>query len=192
MKRRPALQALVASAATALLLAHGPAAADGPPIKILVGFPAGGSSDAIARHLALSRGLHCSGEQVIVAEEFAKAGVPTGGHNDTFGIQMLGNTLLHGQETEAWGDAGYQGSGKRPDAKDSVRWNIAMRPGTRKLLDNIVGVRLQIRRMQGKWKVSQNRSEADRLGVADGLQASGGTAEMQAMAALVRDPPRAE
>ena len=33
-------------------------------------------------------------EQVIVAEEFAKAGVPTGGSNDTFGIQMLGNTLL--------------------------------------------------------------------------------------------------
>ena len=33
-------------------------------------------------------------EQVIVGEEFAKAGVPTGGSNDTFGIQMLGNTLL--------------------------------------------------------------------------------------------------
>ncbi len=33
-------------------------------------------------------------EQVIVGEEFAKAGVPTGGYNDTFGIQMLGNTLL--------------------------------------------------------------------------------------------------
>lgn len=33
-------------------------------------------------------------EQVIVAEEFAKASVPTGGNNDTFGIQMLGNTLL--------------------------------------------------------------------------------------------------
>jgi len=33
-------------------------------------------------------------EQVIVAEEFAKAGVPTGGSNDVFGIQMLGNTLL--------------------------------------------------------------------------------------------------
>jgi alkylation response protein AidB-like acyl-CoA dehydrogenase len=33
-------------------------------------------------------------EQVIVAEEFAKAGVPTGGPNDVFGIQMLGNTLL--------------------------------------------------------------------------------------------------
>jgi hypothetical protein len=32
---------------------------------------------------------------VIIAEEFAKAGVPTGGPNDTFGIQMLGNTLLN-------------------------------------------------------------------------------------------------
>jgi len=33
-------------------------------------------------------------EQVILGEEFAKAGVPTGGPNDVFGIQMLGNTLL--------------------------------------------------------------------------------------------------
>ena len=33
-------------------------------------------------------------EQVILAEEFAKAGVPTGGSNDAFSIQMLGNTLL--------------------------------------------------------------------------------------------------
>jgi len=33
-------------------------------------------------------------EQVILAEEFARAGVPTGGPNDVFGIQMLGNTLL--------------------------------------------------------------------------------------------------
>ena len=33
-------------------------------------------------------------EQVILAEEFTKAGVPTGGPNDAFGIQMLGNTIL--------------------------------------------------------------------------------------------------
>jgi alkylation response protein AidB-like acyl-CoA dehydrogenase len=33
-------------------------------------------------------------EQVILAEEFAKRGVPGGGSNDTFGITMLGNTLL--------------------------------------------------------------------------------------------------
>jgi len=33
-------------------------------------------------------------EQVIIGEEFARAGVPTGAANDVFGIQMLGNTLL--------------------------------------------------------------------------------------------------
>jgi alkylation response protein AidB-like acyl-CoA dehydrogenase len=33
-------------------------------------------------------------EQVILAEEFAKAGVPTGVANDAFGIQMVGNTIL--------------------------------------------------------------------------------------------------
>lgn len=33
-------------------------------------------------------------EQVVLAEEFARAGVPTMGPNDTFGIKMLGNTLI--------------------------------------------------------------------------------------------------
>ena len=46
-----------------------------------------------------------------------------------------GNTLLHGQETVAFGDAGYQGIDKRADAKTDVTWHIAMRPGKRKALD---------------------------------------------------------
>lgn len=33
-------------------------------------------------------------DQVVVAEEFVRAGVPTGGPNDPFGIQMVGNTLI--------------------------------------------------------------------------------------------------
>ncbi len=34
-------------------------------------------------------------EKVILAEEFMKAGVPTGGGNDVFSIQMVGNTILN-------------------------------------------------------------------------------------------------
>src|SRR4051812_20999038 len=34
-------------------------------------------------------------EQVVLVEELARAGVPSMGYNDTFGIKMLGNTLLH-------------------------------------------------------------------------------------------------
>lgn len=45
------------------------------------------------------------------------------------------NSLLHGQETDAFGDAGYQGVGKRPGACEDVRWHVAMRPGLRRVLD---------------------------------------------------------
>jgi IS5 family transposase len=44
------------------------------------------------------------------------------------------NALLHGEETLAFGDAGYQGVDKRPEATD-VNWNVAMRPGKRRALD---------------------------------------------------------
>ena len=46
-----------------------------------------------------------------------------------------GNSLLHGQETHAYGDAGYQGIEKRPDARAGVNWHIAMRPGKRRALN---------------------------------------------------------
>ncbi|GAA2448075.1 acyl-CoA dehydrogenase family protein [Actinomadura vinacea] len=39
-------------------------------------------------------GGHTAVESAIVAEEFARVGVPRGGANDPFGIQMIGNTLL--------------------------------------------------------------------------------------------------
>jgi transcriptional regulator len=37
----------------------------------------------------------------------------------------------------------------------------------------IVGIEIPIDRIEGKWKISQNRSEADRRGVAEGLRAGG-------------------
>ena len=46
-----------------------------------------------------------------------------------------GNNLLHGEETLAYGDAGYQGIDKRADADKAVSWQIAMRPGKRKALN---------------------------------------------------------
>lgn len=45
------------------------------------------------------------------------------------------NALLHGDEKDAFGDAGYQGVDKRPDACENVNWHVAMRPGKRKVLD---------------------------------------------------------
>ena len=44
--------------------------------------------------------------------------------------------LLHGQESDVYADAGYQGVGKRPETRDmAVNWHVAMRPGKRRALD---------------------------------------------------------
>jgi transcriptional regulator len=53
-----------------------------------------------------------------------------------------------------------------------------------KQLAAIVGIEIPIARLVGKWKVSQNRPEADRAGVARGLEAEG-DASSAAMAQLV-------
>ena len=42
--------------------------------------------------------------------------------------------LLHGEETAAFADAGYQGVHKRPEA-EGPKWYVAMRPGKRRQLD---------------------------------------------------------
>ena len=42
--------------------------------------------------------------------------------------------LLHGEEEIAFGDAGYQGAHKRPEAT-MKNWHVAMRPGKRRKLD---------------------------------------------------------
>jgi transposase, IS5 family len=45
-----------------------------------------------------------------------------------------GHDLLHGEEEVVFGDAGYQGAMKRPEAT-GVPWHVAMRPGKRRALD---------------------------------------------------------
>ena len=44
--------------------------------------------------------------------------------------------LLHGQETDVFGDAGYKGIEKRAEAQGlEVQWHVAMRPGKRRVVD---------------------------------------------------------
>jgi IS5 family transposase len=55
--------------------------------------------------------------------------------------------LLHGQESDAFGDAGYRGVSKRPEVQGRAQgpqWHIAMQPGKRKLLsDSALGQMLE-------------------------------------------------
>ena len=46
------------------------------------------------------------------------------------------HALVHGEETDVFADAGYQGVGKRAETQDiKTHWHVAMRPGKRKVLD---------------------------------------------------------
>jgi len=45
------------------------------------------------------------------------------------------NSLLHGQEIHGYGDAGYQGVGKRPDSPADIHWHVAMKQSKRRALD---------------------------------------------------------
>lgn len=54
-----------------------------------------------------------------------------------------------------------------------------------RMLGAIVGIEIPVNRLVGKWKVSQNRSDADRNGVAEGLGALNDP-QARAMADLVR------
>ncbi|HCL63680.1 MAG TPA: transcriptional regulator [Rhizobium sp.] len=58
-------------------------------------------------------------------------------------------------------------------------------------LKGIIGIEVEVTGIEGKWKVSQNRGEPDRRGVADGLTAES-TEEAISMADLVRTYGRIE
>ena len=46
------------------------------------------------------------------------------------------HALVHGEETDVFSDAGYQGVNKREETQGiNVNWHVAMRPGKRKALD---------------------------------------------------------
>jgi transcriptional regulator len=64
-------------------------------------------------------------------------------------------------------------------------WKVddAPEPFVAAQISGIVGIEVPIARIEGKWKVRQNRPEADRAGVQEGLLAERGAAEMAALVA---------
>lgn len=80
------------------------------------------------------------------------------------------------------------------EGRRAAPWRVADAPADfiDAQLKAIVGLELAITRIEAKWKMSQNRSEADRQGVAAGLQAEG-SPDQTAVARLVTEglKPRA-
>jgi transcriptional regulator len=73
------------------------------------------------------------------------------------------------------------------EAPQAQPWAVSDAPEdyVLQMLRAIVGIEVPVERLVGKWKVSQNRGQADRAGVAAALEAAGAE-PARAMAALVR------
>jgi transcriptional regulator len=74
------------------------------------------------------------------------------------------------------------------DTQESARaepWHVTDAPHDfiTGMVKGIVGFELVIARLEGKWKMSQNRPAEDRAGVVDGLAREGGSAEIAALVA---------
>jgi transcriptional regulator len=89
-------------------------------------------------------------------------------------------------DDEAWLERQIRDLTALQEASRKTPWQVddAPPPFIAAQIRGIVGIELSISEISGKWKVSQNRPEADRRGVADGLDADSGN---DGMARLVRD-----
>ena len=96
---------------------------------------------------------------------------------------------LHAVADAPWMHALVSRLTRHHEAPRALPWAVSDAPDdyVQQMLHAIVGIEIPVARLVGKWKISQNRSQADRMGVADGLAAEP-AADALAMAALVRQP----
>ena len=94
---------------------------------------------------------------------------------------------LRVRDDAAWLHAFVTRLTDRHEAPRATPWAVSDAPADyiATMLRAIVGIEIPVAALTGKWKVSQNRSAADREGVARGL-VEAGTADGVAMAPLVR------
>ena len=77
----------------------------------------------------------------------------------------------------------------RHESRSAVPWRVSDAPADyiAQMLGAIVGIEIRLSELNAKWKLSQNRSSADRLGVAAGLMSQPGD-EAREMAELIKPP----
>jgi transcriptional regulator len=84
-------------------------------------------------------------------------------------VQVRGIARLH--DNPAWLEKQIEALTNHQEGGRAQPWAVRDAPHTyiESQLRGIVGVEIEITSIEGKWKVSQNRPEADRCGVAEGL-----------------------
>jgi transcriptional regulator len=94
---------------------------------------------------------------------------------------------IHVRDDPRWVRAQVERLVSRHESTQTKPWHVSDAPADfiEKQIAAIVGIEIPISKLTGKWKVSQNRSAADRAGVVHGLRQED-TAASEVMAELVR------
>lgn len=197
-ERAEVLAALIAAHPLGLLIRHGASGLAVDPLPFLLHGPAGAGGRLVA-HVARANPIVTelgAGEEVVIAfcgpqayvspswyPSKAEGGraVPTWNY---VVVEVRGRARL--VDDPAFGREVVEGLTARHEAGMAHPWGLddAPEPHVAAQLRAIVGLEIEIGAVVGKWKASQNRSSADRDGVAAGLRARGGD-EAVAMAELV-------
>ena len=196
------VRAMVAEYRTAWLVTAGP---DGPPVATLL--PVMWHEDTVIAHMAKANAhwraiaddlpglLICSGPDAYVSPSWyaAKAEhgkvVPTWNYS---AVHLTGTVRVH--QDAGWLRRAVTDLTETHESGRAHPWQVtdAPEPYVAAQLNGIVGIEFTVTGVEGKAKLSQNRSAADQAGVVAGLraedldphQAAGARAVADAMAAL--------
>ncbi|MFL6159397.1 MAG: FMN-binding negative transcriptional regulator [Marmoricola sp.] len=178
------IRAMVRAVGAAELISTG---ADGYPLATLL--PVVWEDDRVIAHFARANPhweaitddapvlLVCTGPQAYVSPSWyaAKAEhgrvVPTWNYSS---VHLTGRARIH--DDPDWVRTAVTALTDLHEGGRADRWQVTDAPGAfvDGQLRGIVGIEVQLERVEGKAKLSQNRSEADRRGVVEGLSGEQG------------------
>ena len=197
--RPEVMHALIAAHPLALLISTGP---DGPiadPVPFLF-YPGEGAQGVLRAHVARANGhwrALATAPACLVVFQGPQAYVSPGWYatkRETGKVVPTWNyaTVQARGQARVTSDAGWlrRQLDDLTAAREAVQpapWAVADAPApfVAAQMRGIVGIEIEVTALAGKWKVSQNRTEADRRGVREGLARAGG--EAAAMGRLVAE-----
>ncbi len=202
-QRPEVLQRLVQAHPLGLLVTHGASGLQADSVPFLLD-PGPGPHGTLRAHVARANPVwrQAAGGEVLVVFQGPQAYISPGWYPSkaehgkvvpTWNYAMVqARGRLRAVEDAAWLRALVTRLTTRHEAAQARPWAVTDAPPDYidQMLRAIVGIEIELSALTGKWKVSQNRSAADRAGTAAGLEALG-DADALAMAREVRAPGRA-
>ena len=185
--RLDVLHALIAAHPLGMIVTHGPAGLEANPVPFTLD-PSRGAFGTLRAHMARGNGqraaLEAGNEALVIFQ----------GPQTYITPSWYASKAEHGKVVPTWNYVIVQARGvpvliddtdwlrtqigELTDAHETTRtapWAVddAPEPYIASQMKGIFGLEIEISRIEGKWKTSQNRPEADRTGVSEGLRAEG-------------------